>query len=45
MLRVKYNEKFTQDGYQHKVFNDYSSFGYWYSKNFKNIVIWDIKEN
>lgn len=43
MIRVKYNQRFSQDGYQYRYFDNYEDFGYWYAKNYKNITIWDIE--
>lgn len=45
MIEVKYNKKFSQDGYEYRIFDNYEDFGYWYVQNFKEIVIWDIKTN
>lgn len=44
MIEVKFNDKFSQDGYQYRTFDNYEDFGYWYIKNFNKITIWNIKE-
>lgn len=43
VIKVKYNEKFSHDGYEYRCFDNYEDFGYWYIKNYKTVDIWDIK--
>lgn len=43
MLKVKFNYTNSQDGYEYRLFDDYEDFGYWFAKNFKNVIVWDIE--
>lgn len=44
LLKVKYIETNSQDGYQYIEFDMYSSFAKWFIKNRKTIEILDIEQ-
>lgn len=44
MIKVRYNQQFSQDGYEYRYFDNYEDFGYWYYENYKRIIIWSIEE-
>lgn len=43
-IRVKYNEKDSQDGYEFRWFDTYEDLGYWYLKNWNKVIVWEVEE-
>lgn len=43
MMRVKYNDRYDQGGYEYRRFDSYEDFGKWYISWYKSIIIWDIE--
>lgn len=43
MVKVKYNEIDSQDGYSYRTFDNYEDFEYWFCKSEIKIIILDIK--
>lgn len=44
MVKVKYSEYFSQDGYDYRTFDTYEDFGYWVAKNYQKVHIYGVEE-